>query len=94
MRKRRSGSSIDLRYRIQANWVAFPAPKMLRLPDSEGGSREWKSPGYASFVIDGQPIKLEAVLTPDDKQLSFFFRDTTSGHETYGGKVPRSGPPQ
>ena len=57
---------------------------MVRIPDSDGGSREWKSPGYASFVIDGQPVTLQPVFTPGGKELSFFFRDRTAGHETYG----------
>jgi uncharacterized protein (DUF1684 family) len=75
---------IDLRYRITADWVPFPETKKVRIPDSDGGSREWKSPGYASFMIDGQAVKLQAILTPDGKQLSFLFRDRTAGHETYG----------
>jgi uncharacterized protein (DUF1684 family) len=75
---------IDLHCRIEANWTTFPEPKMVRIPDSDGGSRVWKSPGYASFSLDGQRITLQAVLTPDGKQLSFLFRDATAGHETYG----------
>lgn len=75
---------IDLRYRIIADWVPFPEIKMVRIPDNDSGSREWKTPGYASFVIDGQLAKLQAILTPDGKELSFLFRDRTAGHETYG----------
>jgi len=76
--------SVDLRYRVTAAWTAFAQPKMVRIPDTDGGSREWNSPGYASFMLDGQRIRLQAVLTPDGKELSFFFRDGTAGHETYG----------
>ncbi len=72
------------RYRITADWIPFPETKTVRIADNNGGSREWKSPGSASFVIDGQNVKLQAVLTPDGKQLSFFLRDRTAGHQTYG----------
>ncbi len=75
---------VDLRYRINAAWTGFAQPRTVRIPDNDGGSREWKSPGYVSFMLDGQRITLQAVLIPDGKQLSFFFRDGTAGHETYG----------
>src|SRR5438045_5888491 len=58
--------------------------RTLRVPDNDGSSRVWKSPGYASFVLDGQNLKLQALLTPDGKELSFLFRDATAGKETYG----------
>jgi len=75
---------IDLRYRVNADWIPFAEPRTLRLPDSDGVSRGWKSPGYVSFALDGQRNTLQAVLTPDRKQLSFLFRDGTTGQETYG----------
>jgi uncharacterized protein len=75
---------IDPRYRMVADWIPFPETKTIRIPDNDGGSREWKSPGDASFVVEGESVNLQAVLTPDGKQFTFFFRDRTAGHETYG----------
>jgi len=75
---------IAARYRINADWIPFPEAKTIRIPDNDGGSREWNSPGYASFSFDGENVTLQAVLTPDGKQLSIFFRDRTAGQETYG----------
>ena len=76
--------AVDQRYRITADWVPFPEPKTIRIPDNDGGSRGWKSPGYASFALDGKNLTMQAILTPDGKELSFLFRDGTAGKETYG----------
>jgi uncharacterized protein len=43
-------------YRITADWVPFAEPKTIRIPDTDGGSRMWNVPGYASFVIDGKKL--------------------------------------
>src|SRR5439155_2263576 len=40
------------------------------------------SPGYATFQLQGQTIRLDPVLEGD--QLFFIFRDQTSGKTTYG----------
>jgi uncharacterized protein (DUF1684 family) len=85
----------DAHYRIVANWVAFPEPKLVRLPDNDGGAREWKSPGYASFIVAGTRVTLQSILSPDGKILSFFFRDETAGKETYGaGRFLDTDPPK
>ena len=75
---------VDPRYRILAKWVRFAEPKRVRIPDSDGSSREWKSPGYAQFTVDGKPVTLQGMLAPDGKELTFWFRDETAGVETYG----------
>ena len=42
-------------------------------------------PGAAEFTLDGKTWRLEPILeSPDDKDLFFIFRDTTSKSETYG----------
>ena len=42
-------------------------------------------PGVAEFTLDGKTWRLEPILeSPDDKDLFFIFRDTTSKSETYG----------
>jgi hypothetical protein len=52
---------IDLRYRITADWVAFPEAKMVRIPDNDGGSREWKSP-----TIHLEDPSLPGSIMPDN----------------------------
>jgi uncharacterized protein (DUF1684 family) len=86
---------IDARYRIAADWIPFPEPKMVRIADNDGGSREWKNPGYGSFMIDGKTVTLQGVLSPDGKQMAFFFRDQTAETETYGaGRFVDVDPPK
>jgi uncharacterized protein (DUF1684 family) len=68
--------------RIEADWLAFPTAKKIIVPDILGNMNEEKSPGEASFKIDGQLVKL--MPTQDDDKLFFVFRDGTSGKETYG----------
>ena len=75
---------IDKRYRIEADWVAYPEVKTIRMADSHGGSREMKNPGYASFMLDAKEATLQGFTDSNGKYFAFFFRDGTSGHETYG----------
>src|SRR5262249_44665323 len=69
-------------YRISAKFVPFDNPTSLSLPDSDGGQREYPSPGYVSFSIDGQAVTLQPVQSGEG--LFFVFRDATSGKQTYG----------
>ena len=75
---------IEPKYRVVADWAPFAEAKEVRIADNNGSSRVWKSPGKASFTLEGQSLELQGVLAPDGKQLSFFFRDQTAGNETYG----------
>jgi uncharacterized protein (DUF1684 family) len=69
-------------YRISARFVPFDNPTSLSLPDSDAGQREYPSPGYVSFSIDGQAVTLQPVQSAEG--LFFVFRDATSGKQTYG----------
>jgi len=75
---------IDPKYRITADWVPLTEAKTVRIADNDGGSREWKVPGFATFQWEGASIKLEPILSPDGKVMTFLFRDLTAGKETYG----------
>ena len=73
-------------YRIVADWVPFGAPKTVRLPDSNGESREWKSPGSAEFDVQGRRVRLTPIEEPNpETPLFFVFGDSTNGRQTYGG---------
>jgi hypothetical protein len=68
-------------YRAVAKFVPYPAPKMITIPNILGDSEQDPSPGYVSFTLNGQQVRLDPVVEGD--QLFFIFRDLTSGKETY-----------
>ena len=73
---------VQPRYRITAKFIPFDKPTTLSLPDSDGGQREYPSPGYVSFSMDGQTFTLQPTQSGDG--LFFVFRDATAGKLTYG----------
>jgi uncharacterized protein len=68
-------------WRVKAKWVAYPQPKKIKITNILGMTDEEPSPGYAEFTINGKTLRLEPV--EEDGQLSFMFKDTTSGNTTY-----------
>ena len=69
------------KWRIEAKWVPATAPKKLHIVNILGMADEEDSPGYAEFTIAGKTLRLQAL--DDDGDLSFLFRDETSGKATY-----------
>jgi len=76
---------IDERYRIEAQYRAFPEPRTLRTVNVLGDAVEYPTPGEVSFSIDGQTVSLIPILEEGDDSLFFVFRDETSHDETYPG---------
>jgi uncharacterized protein len=71
-------------YRITASWTGYQPPKQIPVPNILGQTDNLPCPGYVTFKLGGQTVKLEPVLeSPDDKELFFIFRDGTSGDATY-----------
>ena len=71
-------------YRIVARFTSYPAPRPIKVPNILGQSEAMPSPGYATFSLGGQEIRLEGVLEePQAEQLFFILRDQTSGKQTY-----------
>jgi uncharacterized protein len=68
-------------YRVVAQWVAYPQPKKMAIPNILGETEQEPSPGYAVFQVHGHEYQLHPVAEGD--QLFFIFRDQTSGKETY-----------
>jgi uncharacterized protein len=60
-----------------AKFIPFDKPTTLSLPDSDGAQREYPSPGYVSFSMDGQTFTLQPIQSGDG--LFFVFRDATTG---------------
>jgi uncharacterized protein len=73
---------VEARYRITAKFIPFDKPTTMSLPDSDGAQREYPSPGYVSFSMDGQTLTLQPTQSGDG--LFFVFRDATAGKATYG----------
>jgi hypothetical protein len=78
---------IDLRYRYELPLTANPVPETVVVMSTRGSRRQAVRAGWFDFVVGGTPHRLEAVrlLEPgaDEKSLSVYFRDATSGTETY-----------
>jgi len=83
----------DPRWRIEARWEAYPAPKAISIPAVAGPPQQGQAPGRAHFTVDGKELTLEPTL--EDGDLFFVFRDATSRTETYGaGRFLSAGAPQ
>jgi uncharacterized protein len=71
-------------YRVIAQFTSYPAPRPIKVPNILGQSEAMPSPGFATFSMGGQQVRLEGVLEePSAEQLFFILRDQTSGKETY-----------
>jgi len=71
--------------RVKARWVPYDPPQKKKIPTVLGTETEAVVPGRAEFTLDRQTLSLEPILeSPDDKELFFVLRDTTSKTETYG----------
>jgi len=68
-------------YRIQTRLV--PDAKKIPILNVLGQVADTPSPGYVEFEIHGQKLRLTPV-EDSPNELSFIFRDLTSGKETYG----------
>lgn len=68
-------------YRITTRLV--PDPKKIPVPNVLGQVNQTTSPGYVEFQLHGQKLRLTPV-EESPGELSFIFRDLTSGKETYG----------
>jgi len=72
-------------YRVLAKWVPYNPPHHVSIPTILGTEMMSDIPGAAEFTLDGKTLHLEPVMeSPEDKELFFILRDTTSKSETYG----------
>ena len=75
----------DPTYCVQAKWIPYNPPHQVAIPTILGTEVKSDVPGAAEFTLDGKTLRLEPILeSPDDKELFFILRDTTSTTETYG----------
>ena len=79
---------VDFSYRYDLPLTANPAVDTVIIMSTRGNERRALRAGWFDFKVRGKACRLEAdrLLEPgvDEKSVSVFFRDATSGEETYG----------
>ena len=86
---------VNASYRLEAAFTPYPQPKELKIPDTTGRDRLMQVPGYVTFRLNGESLRLEPVVS--GSELFFMFKDRTSGRETYGvgrfleSEMPKNG---
>ncbi len=73
---------VDESYRVTARFVSDP--RNVPIPNILGQTEPMHSPGYVEFELHGTRLRLTPV-EESPAELSFIFRDLTTGKETYGG---------
>jgi uncharacterized protein (DUF1684 family) len=72
-------------YKVTGRFEPYAAQKPVKVPNILGDLEPYTAPGVVSFVLNGQPLKLEVYDSGSGENRRFFivFRDLTSGKETY-----------
>ena len=77
----------DLDYRFVAPLTPNPKADTTIIMSTRGNARRAVLAGWFDLSVSGKPVRLEAhrLLEPgvDEKSVSIFFRDATTGGETY-----------
>jgi hypothetical protein len=77
----------DLDYRFLAPLTTDPTPDTTIIMSTRGNARRAVRAGWFDLRVKGKPVRLEAhrLLEPgvDESSVSIFFRDATTGRETY-----------
>jgi len=74
---------IDPSWRIEADWVPFAQPHVLKIAYVTGTESDTPIAGKAVFQRDGHTYELLPI--DEDGRLFFVFSDRTAGKLTYGG---------
>ena len=74
---------VDESYRVIARYVPYDKTKQVPIQNLAGDSLALPISGYVVFTLRGAEYRLEAE-SDEQGELSFVFRDLTSGKETYG----------
>jgi len=69
-------------YRVEGTFVPYDAPRTVRIPNLMGDVDTMVSPGHVAFTLNGHKANM-AVVTENDTEFFFIFRDMTSGVDTY-----------
>ena len=78
---------IDLAYRYELPLTPNPKPETIVIQSTRGNQRNAQRVGWFDFAVGATAVRLEAVrlLEPGvgETDISIFFRDATSGKESY-----------
>jgi uncharacterized protein len=78
---------VDFAYRFELPLTPAPKPEPVIILSTRGNQRRALRVGWFEFEVGGKPCRLEAtrLLEPgvDENSVGVFFRDLTSGVETY-----------
>lgn len=69
-------------YRVEGAFVPYDKPKHLQIPNMLGDIDDMESPGHVKFTLNGKEHNM-AVITEDEDNYWFIFRDLTSADDTY-----------
>jgi uncharacterized protein (DUF1684 family) len=73
---------VNAAYRVEGVFEPYDKPKHLQIPNMLGDIDDMESPGHVTFTLNGREHSM-AVITEDEDNFWFIFRDLTSGEETY-----------
>ncbi len=78
---------VDLNYMYELPLTPNPAPETIVIMSTRGSQRQALRVGWFDFMVGDTPCRLEAtrLLEPGggENDISVFFRDATSGKDTY-----------
>jgi len=79
---------VDFRYRYELALTPNPRPDTIIILSTRSNQRHAVRVGWFDFLVNGVPCRLEGtrLLEPGvgEDDIGIFFRDSTSGHESYG----------
>ena len=73
---------VNAAYRIEGVFEPYDKVKHLQIPNMLGDIDDMESPGHVRFTLNGKEHNM-TVITEDEENFWFIFRDLTSGEETY-----------
>lgn len=69
-------------FAVRGKLIKHPYPRTVNIADVTGNVQRMQSPGVVEFVLNGQTVRLEPVIS--EGKLLFVFKDKTAGRLTYG----------
>jgi uncharacterized protein len=74
---------VDPAWRIEADWIPFDPPRVVKVTNIIGLTEPADVPGKAVFTVDGKTYSLIPFDEGPESRLFFVLTDSTAGTETY-----------
>ncbi len=94
--KGKAWRAVDPKYRVEARYMKFAEPKLVKIVNIKGDETESKLIGSLEFTLEQRTFRLDA-LADSPTELFVIFKDKTCGKTSYGAgrfldvSVPASG---